>query len=107
MPKTQPRILLDFDLSDTHSPLGEDSMVRKEHGETTVGDAPTAESFRRKVEAMEAGEDRRPIVETPAPAPTTPPAPKLSQSDILRAAVYGNTIFSPPPGATYFKRRGV
>lgn len=99
-------IALQYDLSEgeTHSAVGEDSMVRKSHGEATVGDEPTSESFRRKVQAMERREERKAVVETPAPAPTPPPAPRLSPSDILRAAVYGDVIFSRPPGAAYFQR---
>ncbi|MGC4045890.1 MAG: hypothetical protein QM758_19030 [Armatimonas sp.] len=106
--KKRPQVLLQYDLGDLlregHRATGEDSMLRKEHGDATVGDAPTAESFRQKVQAMERGEDRRAIEETPA-APAPPPAPRLTPSDILRAAVYGDTIFSRPPGAAYFQRR--
>jgi hypothetical protein len=105
MPK-KPLSTLEYDLGDfkaRHQPLGEDSMLRKAHGDATVGDAPTAESFRQKVAAMEAGEDHRAIVETPEPVPT--PTPRLSPNDVLRALVYGDAILSPPPGAAYFKRR--
>jgi hypothetical protein len=105
MPK-KPLSTLEYDLEDfpaRHLPLGEDSMLRKTHGDATVGDAPTAESFRQKVAAMEAGEDHRAIVETPEPV--APPAPRLSPSDVLRALVYGDALLNPPPGATYFKKR--
>lgn len=99
----RPVLNLEYDLSEEHSPLGEDAMLRKEHGEATVGDAPTAESFRRKAEAMAAGADRHVLVAEEAPPPK--PAPKLSSSDILRAIVYGGTLAAPPPGAAYFRRR--
>ncbi len=97
---------LEYDLGDfqvRHQPLGEDSMLRKTHGDATVGDAPTAESFRQKVAAMEAGEDRHALTSEPEPVPK--PAPRLSPSDVLRALVYGDALLRPPPGAAYFKKR--